>query len=97
MYPLKAVLIGCDETRLPVLRHELAEQGVNIETEFATANEAVARLPVMRDDRRLFLQYVPSPAQCRQLAEAVRVGSLRSPASTLISSSAFSLGSLLYR
>jgi pilus assembly protein CpaE len=67
MYPLKAVLIGCDENRLPELRHELAEQGVSIETEFATVNEAVSRLPVTRNDRRLFVQYVPSPVECRQL------------------------------
>ncbi len=35
MYPLKAILIGSDESLLPIIRRELLNQNVEIEQEFS--------------------------------------------------------------
>jgi len=67
MYPLTAVLIGCDDLLFPELRPQLSEQGIKIEAEYPTVAKAVSDLTITPGDRRFFFLHVPSAAECRHL------------------------------
>ena len=55
MYPFKAVVISQDESVLPVLRRELANQNVEIEHEFADVASTLENLSLHHDETRLFI------------------------------------------
>ena len=67
MYPLKAVLVGCDETEHPDLRHELDNLGVVIEAAFDDARSATAQLGGPSELIRMFLMHLRTPQDLRQL------------------------------
>ncbi len=55
MYPLKAILVGNDETLLPVLRRELSNLDVDIEQEFPDVFTTVENLRLHYDESKLFV------------------------------------------
>ncbi len=55
MYPLKAILIGSDESLLPIIRRELLNQNVEIDQEFADVTATVENLSLHHDENRLFV------------------------------------------
>lgn len=67
MYPLKAVLIDCQETDVPELRHELSNLGVQLEAEYPDVKAVIAGLTALQEEKRLFLIRVSSISDLRQL------------------------------
>jgi pilus assembly protein CpaE len=55
MYPLKPILVGCDDDLLPHVRRELSNLGVDPEGEFHDARRAVDTLYATRTQPRLFI------------------------------------------
>lgn len=55
MYPLKAIIIGSNESLLPIVRRELLNQNVVIDREFADATATVENLSLHYDENRLFV------------------------------------------
>ncbi len=55
MYPLKAILIGNDESLLPIIRRELLNQNVEIDQEFADVAATIENLSLHYDENRLFV------------------------------------------
>ncbi len=60
MYPLKVIVIGCDDNLLPHVRRELANQSVHVEAEFPDAGGAVAALRRSQGegDKRLLILHL---------------------------------------
>lgn len=67
MYPLKAILIGCETEDLSPLRHDLANQGVAIDVEFSDVADTIAKLASAPEAKRLFILIVRTPADLHQL------------------------------
>src|SRR4051812_45395511 len=53
MYPLKVILIGCDDDLLPHVRRELMNCSADLEAELADTGAAVAALRSSTSERRL--------------------------------------------
>jgi len=67
MYPLKAILVGCDEADHPEVRHELDSVGVVIQASFNDVLSAISGLASSVDEKLLFVMLLRSPSQARQL------------------------------
>lgn len=63
MYPLKAVIISQDESILPSLRRELANQNVEIEHEFPDVLSTIENLSLHHNESRLFLCQIDAEHQ----------------------------------
>jgi len=63
MYPLPVILVGIDQAFLPALRSELTHVMAEVESEFASASEAIERLRHVR--RRPKLLVVQLGSNCR--------------------------------
>jgi pilus assembly protein CpaE len=63
MYPLKVVLIGNDESLLPVLRRELSNQYVEIDQEYPDVTTAIENFNLHYDENRLFIFHVDGDLQ----------------------------------
>lgn len=67
MYPLTAVLIGCDTESCPDLRHELLEHGVKIQAEYADSLKAINEMNVAPGKTHLFVIHIKELSDCRQV------------------------------
>lgn len=67
MYPLKAILVGCDESEHPELHHELDNLGVVIEATFGDVPAAIHGLNTSADEKLLFVTVLNSASQVRLL------------------------------
>ena len=68
MYPLNAILIGCDEQSMPHVRRELMNRSAGVEAEFSNAGSAIDVLRKSPGEKRLLIFHVKSPREIDELA-----------------------------
>ncbi len=71
MYPLKVIVIGCDDDLLPHVRRELANQSVRVEAEAPDAGSVIAALRPTQGDKRLLILHMKSTREVEDLKRLV--------------------------
>lgn len=67
MYPLKVILVGCQEANLTQIQQDLLNQAVQIEGEFPDVKTAVASMTLAKDEKRLFITQLQSATDVAQI------------------------------
>jgi pilus assembly protein CpaE len=73
MYPLKIILVGCDQSDVPSLRRAVAMQPAVLAQEFSDLDSLVGGLPGLHDARFVFVIQVDSPASLQNLRRLSRL------------------------
>jgi pilus assembly protein CpaE len=68
VYPLKTIVIGCDEETLPHVRRELMNAEAFLEGEFSQVGDAIAALRAVGPEKRLLIFHVRSAEELRGLS-----------------------------